>query len=132
MAESTLTRASESERAEQVIRQTDIPAIELTKGASARLVVTPGATVSLVEQGPYSELPRHRHEQDKVIIVLEGERDEALDGRLYRISAGDIIYVPSGAEHGALTYGSRCKAIEISAPARDDLVTKLEALLDRL
>ena len=132
MVESTLTRASDSERAEQVIRQTDIPAIELAQGASARLVVTPGATVSLVEQGPYSELPRHRQEQDEVIIVLEGERDEALDGRLYRIGAGDIIYVPSGAEHGALTYGSGCKTIEISAPARGDLVTKLEALLDRL
>ena len=132
MTESMLTRASDSERAEQVIRQTDIPAIELTRGASARLVVTPGATVSLVEQGPYSELPRHRHEQDTVILVLEGERDEALDGRLYRLGAGDILYVPTGAEHGALTYGSRCKTIEISAPARDDLVTKLEALLDRL
>lgn len=132
MAESTLTRATDSERAEQVIRRTDIPAIELAQGASARLVVTPGATVNLVEQGPYSELPRCRHRQDKVIIVLEGERDEALDGRLYRIGAGDIIYVPSGAEHGTLTYGSGCKTIEISAPARDDLVTKLEALLDRL
>ncbi len=132
MTESMLTRASDSERAEQVIRQKDIPAVELAQGASARLVVTPGATVSLVEQGPYSELPRHRHEQDKVILVLEGERDEALDGRLYRIGAGDILYVPSGAEHGALTYGSGCKTIEISAPARGDLVTKLEALLDRL
>ncbi|MCK4513254.1 cupin domain-containing protein [bacterium] len=132
MTESTLTRASDSERAEQVIRQKDIPAVELAHGASARLVAAPGATVSLVEQGPYSELPRHRHEQDKVILVLEGERDEALDGRLYHISAGDILYAPSGAEHGALTYGSGCKTIEISAPARDNLVTKLEALLDRL
>lgn len=127
-----MTRASASERAEQVIRQTDIPAIELAQGASARLVLTPGATVSLVEQGPYSELPRHRQEQDEVILVVEGERDEALDGRLYHIGAGDILHVPSGAEHGALTYGSGCKTIEISAPARDDLVTKLEALLDRL
>ena len=98
MIEHTLTRASTREHGEQVLQQSDIPAVELAPGAHARPFVTPSSTMSFVNLGPYSELPRHVQEGDEVIVVLHGARDDALGGKLYRLEQGDVLYVPSGVE----------------------------------
>ena len=116
MIEHTLTRASTREHGEQVLQQSDIPAVELAPGAHARPFVTPSSTMSFVNLGPYSELPRHVQEGDEVIVVLH---------------QGDVLYVPSGVEHGSITYGAGCLAIEFSTPGRRDLIQKLESVLNR-
>ena len=83
-------------------------------------------TVSFIVQEPNCSFPVHSHEPEEIIIVLEGERDAIIDGKLYRIKAGDILTVPSGARHGTYTYESGCKVIEIFAPPRLDLLARLE------
>jgi len=130
MVETTLTRASKQEHSEQVIQQADIPALELHPGAHVRPVLMPGATVGFTRLSPYSEVPRHRQEQDELVVIVHGARDDALDGKLYRLEEGDSLYVPKGAEHGSITYSTGCSAIEICAPGRSDLVERLEHLLD--
>ena len=131
MIEHTLTRASVKEHSEQVLQQADIPAVEMSPGARARPFVTPASTVSFVNLSPYSEVPRHIQEQDEVVVILHGSRDDALEGKLYRLEQGDVLYVPLGVEHGSITYGTGCLAIEFSTPGRRDLIHKLEAVLDK-
>jgi len=131
MVESTLTRASKQEHREQVIQQSDIPALQMHPGTQVRPVIMPGATVSFVRLVPYSEMPRHSQERDELVVILKGSRDDALDGKLYRLEEGDSLYIPEGAEHGSITYSTGCTAIEICAPGRTDLAERLEVLLDK-
>jgi len=125
MPEPTEQRATEQEM-QQVKRCWGLPAIQLGPGAIAHLYGSTNMTVSFIIQDPHCAFKVHSHEPEEIVIVLEGERDEILDGKLYRIKAGDIITVPSGSEHGSYTYDSGCKVIEIFAPPRLDLLAKLE------
>ena len=44
---------------------------------------------------------RHiHHEQDETFIFLEGSFDVEIDGRLYRMTAGDTAFIPKGKVHG--------------------------------
>ncbi|MFC2008967.1 cupin domain-containing protein [Chloroflexota bacterium] len=130
MVESTLTRASKQEHREQVMQQADIPALQMHPGTHIRPVIMPGATVSFVKLVSYSEMPRHIQEQDELVVIIQGARDDALDGKLFRLEEGDSLYVPKGAEHGSITYSTGCSAIEICAPGRTDLAERLESLLE--
>jgi len=131
MVESTLTRASMQEHREQVIQQADIPALQVHPGTHVRPVIMPNATVSFVKLVPYSEMPRHIQEQDELVVIVQGARDDALDGKLFRLEEGDSLYIPKGAEHGSITYSTGCSAIEFCAPGRTELAERLESLIDQ-
>ena len=43
----------------------------------------------------------HRHTlRDEVWTIVRGEGDLAVDGRITRVKAGDIVHLPAGKEHG--------------------------------
>ena len=49
---------------------------------------------------------RHiHHEQDETFIFLEGSFDVEIDGRLYRMTAGDTAFIPKGKVHGCKNIG---------------------------
>jgi len=129
MPEPTEQRATEEEM-QRVSRCWGLPTIQLGPGAIAHLYGSHNMTVSFIVQEPQCAFKVHSHEPEEIVIVLEGERDEVLDGKLYHIKAGDIITVPSGSEHGSYTYDSGCKVIEIFSPPRVDLLARLELSQD--
>ena len=119
------TRATEEEM-KRVRRCWGLPMIQLGPGAVSHLYASENMTVSFIVQQPHCSFPVHAHEPEEIVIVLEGERDAIIDGKLYRIKAGDIITVPSGSRHGSHTYESGCKVIEVFSPPRLDLLARLE------
>ncbi len=125
MSEPIETRATEEEM-QRVKRCWGLPQIQLGPGALAHLYGSENMTVSFIVQDPHCAFKVHSHEPEEIVIVLEGERDEILDGKLYRIKAGDIMTVPSGSAHGSYTHESGCKVIEIFSPPRLDLLARLE------
>ncbi|MFC2009096.1 cupin domain-containing protein [Chloroflexota bacterium] len=129
MPEPTEQRATEEEM-QRVSRCWGLPTIQLGPGAIAHLYGSDNMTVSFIVQEAQCAFKVHSHEPEEIVIVLEGERDEVLDGKLYRIKAGDIMTVPSGSEHGSYTYESGCKVIEIFSPPRVDLLARLELSQD--
>lgn len=125
MSEPTETRAT-AEEMKRIRRCWSLPPLQLGPGALAHLYASENMTVSFIVQQPGCSFKVHSHEPEEIVIVLEGERDEVLDGKLYRIKAGDIMTVPSGSAHGSHTYESGCKVIEVFAPPRLDLLARLE------
>lgn len=123
--------ASQEEFGKRVVRYRDIPLIELGPGAKAHLVSAERITISFITQEPDCHFPTHHHESEEIVIVLDGERDEIVEGKLYPIKAGDVLTVPSNSEHGSYTYDRGCKVIEVFSPPRKDLVAKLEKVLSR-
>ena len=123
--------ASQEEFTKRVVRYRDIPLIELGPGAKAHLVSAERITISFITQEPDCHFLTHHHESEEIVIVLDGERDEIVEGKLYPIKAGDVLIVPSNSEHGSYTYDRGCKVIEVFSPPRKDLVAKLEKVLSR-
>ncbi|MBN1152651.1 MAG: cupin domain-containing protein [Dehalococcoidia bacterium] len=124
MSEPMEVRAT-AEEMMKVKRYWGLPEIQLGPGAVAHLHAAVNMTVSFIVQEPHCAFKVHSHEPEEIVIVLEGERDEILDGKLYRIREGDIMTVPSGSAHGSYTHESGCKVVEVFSPPRLDLLARL-------
>ncbi|HSV17327.1 MAG TPA: cupin domain-containing protein [Casimicrobiaceae bacterium] len=63
----------------------------------------------------------HRHVHEQVSYCTAGRFEYSLDGRTSLLAAGDSIYVPSNALHGAraLEAGS---LLDVFTPVREDLL----------
>jgi len=52
---------------------------------------------------PGSRVPYHYHEKrESVLIVICGEGVEIVEGREFRVTAGDILFIPAGEKHAIL------------------------------
>ncbi len=90
-----------------------------------RKIFAPGQSIMMMEvhfeQGAEGYLHSHVHEQ--LSYCLEGKLEFTIDGKTTVISAGETLYIPSGAEHG-------CRALEPSklldtfTPLRLDLLAE--------
>ncbi|NLH09698.1 MAG: cupin domain-containing protein [Chloroflexi bacterium] len=58
------------------------------------------------------------------MIVIEGYCDEVIDGKIYRVGPGDVIYLPPNVEHGAFLRDVDCKVIDVFIPSRADYEEK--------
>lgn len=119
------TYASQEEFNRRVVRYLDVPLVELVPGSNSHLVSAENITVSFLTMNPDSYFTTHRHESEQVMIVVDGECDEIVEGKLYHLKEGDVIILPSNIEHGAYISDRGCKAIDIFSPPREDLVAKL-------
>jgi unsaturated pyranuronate lyase len=76
---------------------------------------------------PGSTAPRHVHEEEQIVIVLEGEFTFDLDGDVRTMRKGDVAVVPAWVPHGAWTTDSRCLEVDVFCPPRQSLLKLAEA-----
>ncbi len=118
--------ASQEEFRKRVIHYPDVPFVELFPGAKSHIVSAEKITLSFITMEANSHFAIHRHESEQMMIVVDGEMDEIVEGKLYHIKEGDIILLPSNIEHGGHTYDKDCRAIDVFSPPRNDLVAKVK------
>jgi quercetin dioxygenase-like cupin family protein len=53
-----------------------------------------------------ASFPRHAHPGVEIAYVLEGEVEYELEGKPVVLKAGDALYIPAGAVHGAKNLGT--------------------------
>ncbi len=116
--------ATPEEYNSRVMRYADLPFTELAPGSNSQLVSTGEILVSFLDQKPNSYFAPHKHDVQQVMIVLDGEQDEIIEGKLYRLKKGDMVVLPAGTAHGGYIPETGCKAIDIFCPPRQDLVDK--------
>jgi len=121
--------ASQEEFNRRVVRYRDVPLIELVPGANSHIVSAENITVSFLTMEPNTHFAPHRHESEQVMIVVDGECDEIVDGKLYHLKKDDVLILPSNIEHGAYISDKGCKAIDVFSPPRKDFVEKLKRAL---
>jgi quercetin dioxygenase-like cupin family protein len=117
--------ATPAEFKARVIRQTDLPQVELVPGSNSRLVAGEQSMISFLKMDKHSYFAPHRHQQEQIMIVLEGYCDEIIEGKLYRVQKGDVIILPSNIEHGAYIYDEDVVVIDVFGEVRADYMTKL-------
>ncbi len=121
--------ASQEEFSKRVTHYADVPVVELRPGIKVHIVSAERMTVTFGTLAPGVCAPAHHHEQEQIMLVVDGGCDFMLDGKLYPMKKGDVIVVPSNMEHGAYSSDKGCRIIEVFSPPRQDFVEKLRKVL---
>ena len=111
------------------VRVDDIQAAEFVPGLGFRPVLGQRAMVNFVDFAPGAEAPRHVHEEEQIVIVLDGEFTFDLDGDVRVMRPGDVAVVPAWVPHGAWTTSTRCLEVDVLCPPRATLLSLAEAQL---
>ncbi len=96
-----------------------ITPVEFLPGLGFRPVLGQRAMTNFVSFEPGAEAPRHVHEEEQIVIVLDGEFTFDLDGDVRIMRRGDVAVVPSWVPHGAWTTDSHCLEIDVFCPPRE-------------
>jgi quercetin dioxygenase-like cupin family protein len=105
----------------------DISAAEFVPGLGFRPVLGHRAMANFVSFEPGVEAPRHVHEEEQIVIVLEGEFTFDLDGDVRTMKPGDVAVVPAWVPHAAWTTDTRCLEVDIFCPPRKTLLDLAQA-----
>lgn len=96
--------------------------VEFLPGLGFRPVVGQRAMTNFVSFEPGVEAPRHVHEEEQIVIVLDGEFTFDLDGEVRVMRKGDVAVVPAWVPHGAWTTDSHCLEVDVFCPPRQSLL----------
>jgi quercetin dioxygenase-like cupin family protein len=104
-----------------------IDPIEFVAGLAFRPVLGERTMVNFVTFEPHTEAPLHVHEEEQIVLVLEGEFEFELDGEVRTMRQGDVAVVPPWVPHGARTLDSPCREVDVFNPPRRSLLDHLDA-----
>ncbi len=119
-------RASQEEYDGRVVTYKEVPVVHLSPEAAVHIVPAKNATLSFATLAPNANFKVHSHPAEQLMIVVKGELDAVVEGKLYRVKAGQVVKIPGGVEHAANTLDQECQLIEVFAPARKDFEEKLQ------
>ena len=96
------------------------PSIEICPGITRRTVAN-GETmyqmIATLMAG--SRMPEHRHVQEQIVHILEGQMRLIVDGVPHELSKGDSFYLASDVPHGVETI-LPTRVLDTFSPPRDD------------
>src|SRR5262249_61723637 len=75
--------------------------VEFLPGLGFRPVLGQRAMANFVSFQPGTEAPRHVHEEEQIVIVMDGEFTFDLDGDVRTMRRGDVAGVPPVGPRGA-------------------------------
>ena len=117
--------ASTDEFRSHVIHYPDLPPVELVKGSNSRLVSGQESMISFLKMDANSYFAPHTHVQEQIMIVLDGECDEIIQGKLYHVKKGDVIVLPPNIQHGAYIGPRDVDVIDVFGYPRSDYLLKM-------
>ena len=103
-----------------IYSRSDLEPRRLLPGTAVRLVHSETMTLASWVFEPDIDLPEHSHPHEQITTVIEGMFVLRIDGSPYRMEAGDVAVIPSGAVHSGRSVTS-CRVIDAFHPVREDL-----------
>ena len=105
--------------------------VEFVPGLGFRPVVGQRAMTNFVSFQPGAIAPRHVHEEEQIVIVLDGEFEFSIDGDVRTMRPGDVAVIPPWVPHGARTLDSRCTEVDVFTPPRRSLLQHAAAQVEK-
>jgi len=99
-----------------------VKSAEFVPGLTFRPVLGHRSMANFVSFEPGAEAPRHVHEEEQIVIVLEGEMTFDLDGDVRTMRPGDVAVIPAWVPHGAWTTDTSCLEVDVFCPPRKSLL----------
>jgi quercetin dioxygenase-like cupin family protein len=96
--------------------------VEFLPGLGFRPVLGQRVMTNFVSFEPGAQAPRHVHEEEQIVIVIDGEFTFDLDGDVRVMRKGDVAVVPAWVPHAAWTTDSHCQEIDVFCPPRQSLL----------
>ena len=104
-----------------------ITPVQFGEGLEFRPVVGESTMVNFVAFSPRASAPRHAHEEEQIMIALDGEFFFELDGDVRVVRKGDLVVIPPWVPHAAWTEDTSCTAVDIFNPPRRVLLDLADA-----
>jgi quercetin dioxygenase-like cupin family protein len=98
-----------------------IAPVEILPGLGFQPILGVNALLNFVTYAPHSEAPLHTHEEEQIVLVLEGELHFHLNGHERVLHPGDVVVVPPWVLHGAHTLEAPCLQVDFFTPPRTTL-----------
>jgi quercetin dioxygenase-like cupin family protein len=73
----------------------------------------------------------HVHEEEQIVIVLDGEFEFSIDGDVRTMRPGDVAVIPPWVPHGARTLDTRCTEVDVFTPPRRSLLQHAAAQVEK-
>ena len=105
----------------------ELTAAEFLPGLGFRPVLGHNAMVNFVTFAEGATAPHHVHEEEQIVIILEGELTFDVDGDVRVLRKGDVAVIPSWVPHGAWTTDGTCLEVDVFAPPRESLLKLTQA-----
>ena len=123
-AESHFTTEAQGEPAGEgrYVNVDEITPVEFLPGLGFRPVLGQRAMTNFVSFEPGAVAPRHVHEEEQIVIVLDGEFVFDLDGDERTMRKGDVAVIPAWVPHGAWTTDTHCLEVDVFCPPRQSLL----------
>ena len=99
-----------------------IESVEFVPGLVFRPVLGERTMVNFVSFEPNTEAPMHVHEEEQIVLVIDGEFEFDIEGDVRTMRAGDVAVVPSWVRPGARTRGASCREVDVFNPPRRSLL----------
>ena len=99
-----------------------ISSIELVPGLIFRPILGERTMLNFVSFAPHTEAPMHVHEEEQIVLVIDGEFEFDIEGDVRTMRAGDVAVVPSWVRHGARTRDASCREVDVFNPPRRSLL----------
>lgn len=115
----------------QRYRWDDIPAEQLKKGLSRKLITGDRMMIAHVYFESGEEVPRHSHDNEQVTYILSGALRfwfGAADEQEVTVRAGEVVIIPSNVPHRAVALEATLD-VDIFAPPRQDWLSGTDAYL---
>ena len=100
----------------------DMDAVEFLPGLEFRPVLGDNVMTNFVTFAPHTEAPLHVHEEEQVVIVLEGELEFVIDGETKLLKPADVAVYPSSVPYGGRTLETGCTSVYVFTPPRKTLL----------
>lgn len=109
----------------------DIPAEQLKKGLSRKLITGERMMIAHVYFESGEEVPRHSHENEQLTYILSGALRfwfGAHDEQEVTVRAGEVVVIPSNVPHRAVAL-EKTLDVDVFAPPRQDWLAGTDAYL---
>ena len=118
----SLEASGEPTSAGRFVGPNDVASVEFIDGLQFRPVIGERMLANYVHFDRNSTAPRHVHEEEQIVIVLDGEFEFEIDGEVRTMRHGDIAVIPAWVPHGAHTGDTTCLEVDVFNPPRKTLV----------
>jgi len=112
-------------------RWADMPAEQLKKGLTRKLVTGERMMIAHVYFESGEEVPRHSHDNEQLTYILSGALRfwfGANDEQELTVRAGEVIVIPSNLPHRAVAL-EKTLDVDVFAPPRQDWLAGTDAYL---
>jgi len=119
--------ATKEEIAKKVLHVGRGSVVDLGSHGEANLLLGEKIMLSFVDMPANSYAEPHSHpDNEQIMMLLKGEADFVVDGKIYPIIEGDVVVLLPGVEHAAYVGPSGARVLDVFSPPRADLLAAMK------